>query len=1346
MDVQVIITVPSPFLRDAVMESMKDSADGVKDLSDCSDDGSEGQSDSQTSEHSSSSGSSASSTSRGSNKDRRSSRWRSKVTSRLPQPPSPPSGCPSPSIPAGKAISPSQKHSKRALKQALKQQQQRKKQQRRPVMPVPSGQHLLLQNVKTTSNIPAPKPNPAPAWPAKHAETRAPTTSLSNTPLPVKTSATLQSLGKKALQRSDRLQAPGHLKRTRCAEIDVETPESILVNTNLRALINKHTFSLLSSDCQHRLLPLLPEVDRPTGPDGQTKLNSSALNNEFFTSASQSWKERLAEGEFTPEMQLRIRQEIEKEKRMESWKEQFYESYYGESSGLSVDEFSRLTEESSEMTGQAQISHPAERSTAVSCPPLVTTVQSMEVAMLAVTEMNKHLKEEEIESKIKPETSKDVEAPSSPGSRFVSINIKTVMVSSKPPEVTSPGKVAAAPAEEKMETTKHVPSTSEVKVEMVKAISGSPTKPKNPTIIQAPRAPVTKKDLHQNSNEAPIPVDTAGGAAPKRKLEACEGVLVGSEKYPRLIEQRQTQQSFPALCRSTNESSLQVPEQYVAPRKSPVSWFAPKQFPTNRVSPRPTFPVAITSPGRTGARTLADIKAKAQLARAQRAAAAAASATSSAFGGSVPGPGPGGGTGSGGGRREQADSSTQTDGGIRAHDVGSIGRGGGEGGNLPFPSAHQSLRETKIPGQIPPHSAARAQLLQKSTEAPKASVAALQPKSSPVPSSLPPALKKQSTSFSCGQTPHLPSENADNAPVATGSITGSIKGTLFPSKTDLASTQTIKGSQTDVANASRPHVPAVKLANVSSLAAQVTPGPAAMLQLAGTAPFPKLDPATMCSTTAQAITDLDQSAGTSLIPPRLCVTSASTTRTSTSIPANNPLVTQLLQGKNVSLEQILPRPLTKAEIHTVPLTSAKKEIAPNFPAVTSHSACGVSEKIQVERHTDAQQLEKFLSHSWQLQPGQRIWQFLSGRDLSGSHHVQHQEEVSGASQEQILQSLIKKVQQENAMATPNPLTFHSSHSDSQNVTTSQRFMLGFVGRRTSKPAMSGHYLLNLSTYGRVPESFRRSHAVSLQSGSCLNDPDRIGNFEFRDDDTESVTESEEEESEEGPAECESLPLKVQSDPRTFSSLTLETPSNDRASIPMSKTEALPTFNVKESVEVLTRDAIYEESSIARDFIQAAQANMVNVLGVKLKQKASGLYKRRTAFTGSQLHHPDLLQGNQGYGNSPNLIGSSYGGTINISTSPDGIHCSTIPVGGNLGSTNSDNVVSFSVTVTTIPSVNSGDPPVSVQAFTEDSGMETTASKCYCRLKAMIMCKGCGAFCHDDCIGPSKLCVSCLVVR
>ncbi|NXO00449.1 ASX protein, partial [Rhinopomastus cyanomelas] len=54
--------------------------------------------------------------------------------------------------------------------------------------------------------------------------------------------------------------------------------------------------------------------------------------------------------------------------------------------------------------------------------------------------------------------------------------------------------------------------------------------------------------------------------------------------------------------------------------------------------------------------------------------------------------------------------------------------------------------------------------------------------------------------------------------------------------------------------------------------------------------------------------------------------------------------------------------------------------------------------------------------------------------------------------------------------------------------------------------------------------------------------------------------------------------------------------------------------------------------------------------------------------------------------------------------------------------------------------------LSMQMFADSSGVDEISFKCSCSLKAMIMCKGCGAFCHDDCIGPSKLCVLCLVVR
>lgn len=37
-----------------------------------------------------------------------------------------------------------------------------------------------------------------------------------------------------------------------------------------------------------------------------------------------------------------------------------------------------------------------------------------------------------------------------------------------------------------------------------------------------------------------------------------------------------------------------------------------------------------------------------------------------------------------------------------------------------------------------------------------------------------------------------------------------------------------------------------------------------------------------------------------------------------------------------------------------------------------------------------------------------------------------------------------------------------------------------------------------------------------------------------------------------------------------------------------------------------------------------------------------------------------------------------------------------------------------------------------------------ANNCACSLNAMVICQQCGAFCHDDCISSSKLCVSCVI--
>ncbi|XP_011505775.1 PREDICTED: putative Polycomb group protein ASXL3 [Ceratosolen solmsi marchali] len=106
--------------------------------------------------------------------------------------------------------------------------------------------------------------------------------------------------------------------------VDLESPASILANTSLRALLNRHTFQGLPPLYQRKLAQLLPVVDRQ---DAAT----SGLNNEFFARACQEWRKRLAEGEFTPENQQRLKMEAEKDKsKLDPWKLKHFEPIWGE--------------------------------------------------------------------------------------------------------------------------------------------------------------------------------------------------------------------------------------------------------------------------------------------------------------------------------------------------------------------------------------------------------------------------------------------------------------------------------------------------------------------------------------------------------------------------------------------------------------------------------------------------------------------------------------------------------------------------------------------------------------------------------------------------------------------------------------------------------------------------------------------------------------------------------------------------------------------------------------------------------------------------------------------------------
>ncbi|XP_065200040.1 polycomb protein Asx-like [Planococcus citri] len=136
-----------------------------------------------------------------------------------------------------------------------------------------------------------------------------------------------------------KLSTAAQLEQTKEGCVDLETPDSILLQTNLRDLLNKHTFSSLPPFYQYKLVQLLPQVDRiPVGTQSDCvfRLNPTGLSNEFFNRACTEWKERLAEGEFTPENQQKRKQEVEREKnKLDPWKVKHFEPIWGENSNVS---------------------------------------------------------------------------------------------------------------------------------------------------------------------------------------------------------------------------------------------------------------------------------------------------------------------------------------------------------------------------------------------------------------------------------------------------------------------------------------------------------------------------------------------------------------------------------------------------------------------------------------------------------------------------------------------------------------------------------------------------------------------------------------------------------------------------------------------------------------------------------------------------------------------------------------------------------------------------------------------------------------------------------------------------
>lgn len=125
---------------------------------------------------------------------------------------------------------------------------------------------------------------------------------------------------------------PSTVRSVKSDPLDLENPDSQLTKSNIKNIITDQVFRSFPPGQQLELAELLPECDKVISPT-ETDIMSigpEALNNEFFTKACLEWRERLIDGDFTQETQIRCKLEREKRLHVDEWKKKYFESFWGE--------------------------------------------------------------------------------------------------------------------------------------------------------------------------------------------------------------------------------------------------------------------------------------------------------------------------------------------------------------------------------------------------------------------------------------------------------------------------------------------------------------------------------------------------------------------------------------------------------------------------------------------------------------------------------------------------------------------------------------------------------------------------------------------------------------------------------------------------------------------------------------------------------------------------------------------------------------------------------------------------------------------------------------------------------
>ncbi|XP_009574070.1 PREDICTED: putative Polycomb group protein ASXL1, partial [Fulmarus glacialis] len=1042
------------------------------------------------------------------------------------------------------------------------------------------------------------------------------------------------------LLRGIRKPTAGQMKRNRGEDIDFETPGSILVNTNLRALINSRTFNALPSHFQQQLLYLLPEVDRQVGADGLMRLSGSALNNEFFTHAAQSWRERLADGEFTHEMQVRIRQEMEKEKRVEQWKEKFFEDYYGQKLGLTQ-------EESQE---QNSVQEDAENRTGLSVKGEARLPRSP-----STRQRDGHFKKR--------------------SRADLWCRARRSLYKLREPEQTETSKEIASVGPDSS-LHKETKPEIDLKKDDLTSSSAAVLKPESSELHLSPE---TSK-LHSKSedlslaaaNRIPsLPQENSARESKDQKRKSFEEAASASfpEKKPRLEDRQSFRNTIESVHPEKPQPTKEEPK--VPPIRIQLSRIKPpwvvKGQPAYQICPRIIPNTEPSSRGRTGARTLADIKARALQARAQREAAAAAI---------------GGGGGPGGGR--------------------STDEGGG-GGESSSRTEHRRSKRTHGKRSIDTSE----KLLQQRERCPR---------TEPENARQPP---RETQEFKTNGDDEIQSTHSETTDTASD-----FEGDVADENVEMdicfrsVSCREVAGKDSSC------HSSTERCGRIRSKSSVETDSLAYV-------DFPAV--------AVMSAAPPSQRWGPRAPLPQKAERPTGSARPVSSIETNNPLVMQLLKG-NLPLEEVLPvsHANIKLEITQPPLDKQSeslslqmesscyfgKESSPDVGIKTialsrsedlhsmrssidpQEKKCGSGAALpRAEDAEDQSVPEKHSKVGSTLSCQDQLANVVSASQKPGDMGPRERTFSSCSFEEQ------KELPKVHRVPQHNPLTSVVTNKSPEklNTSTEPQFLSPTVtplGPNQTGGTSGNKNYVGVQGKKLFGSGFRCNPSVRLHHSRVLDQVSAMGTL----------------------SPSKQIPLNKscasgEGMPAAREGWTSKQHTNTLGGV---KNENVLACGSPAKSNAENRKEAAQNPVELTEHLQSVPLVMDLPFFKFSREPGKGHnHPLEPSSIPSQLN---IKQAFYGKLSKLQLNSTSFNYSSNTPAFPRSL------AGSMMQLTHKANFAANHNT------------SLSVQMFADSSSVDEISFKCSCSLKAMIMCKGCGAFCHDDCIGPSKLCVLCLVVR